>query len=175
VWLSRFLTVPHKSLCTCDAIGHVESAEEFWARGEQIARERNLEYYGNCELLNLTILPSLIATRPLTCVLYVDREIISSMMASQRAGQGIPAEMWNALGEYRLRHRAHFDAIIPYDLLGDASTMKALWELVLPGVAWNQARWEAFSRKRITCKKPTLSVDHFDRLKAFLGREAEPV
>jgi hypothetical protein len=32
-------------------------------------------------------------------------------------------------------------------------TMKALWELVLPGVAWNQARFEAFSRKKITLRE----------------------
>jgi hypothetical protein len=96
-------------------------------------------------------------------------------MASRRAGQVIPAEMWNALGEYRLRHRAHFDAIVPYDLLGDASVMEALWELVLPGVPWNQARFEAFSRNKITCEKPTLTMDRFEKLKAFLGREVEPV
>jgi hypothetical protein len=136
VWLSRFLTVPRKSLCTCDAIGHVESAEELWARGEQIARERNLEYYRS---------------------------------------QVIPAEMWNALGEYRQRHRVHFDAIVPYNLLGDALAMKGLWKLALPGVAWNQARFEAFSRKKITCEKPTLTLDRFEKLAAFLGREVERV
>jgi hypothetical protein len=53
--------------------------------------------------------------------------------------------------------------------------MKVLWKLILPGVPWNPARFEAFSRKKITCKKPTLYVDHFDRLKAFLGREVERV
>jgi hypothetical protein len=145
------------------------------ARGEQLARERNLEYYGNCELLNLTIPPSLPAARPLTRTIYIDREIVSSIMGSQRAGQMIPSEMWNALAEYRRKYVEHFDAIIPYDLLDDALTMEALWELLLPGVPWNQARFEAFSRKKITCEKPTLTLDRFEKLKAFLCREVERV
>ena len=84
--------------------------------------------------------------------------------------------MWQGLEKLRIRYAEHFDAEISFraDLSGE-SAMRVVWSKALPGVAWNQARWEAFRRKRIVCDRAKIAAADMGGLVRFLVTELEPI
>ena len=129
---------------------------------------------GNAELLNLPLLDSLLAARPLTRVLYIKRNLADSKRAAQAAGQEIPDWLWEALTRYRLKAEEHFDAVIPYAQLDDSRAMQAVFQTLFgETISWNERRFEAFRCHAITCPKTSLSPQRHERLIGFLEREVE--
>jgi hypothetical protein len=66
LWLSRFFSVPHHSICLNGGLSRVTNAEDFWAMADDLCRAAGVDYFGNAEELNLVLLPALLARRPLT-------------------------------------------------------------------------------------------------------------
>ena len=173
-WMSRFLSVPKHSHCFCGLVSQAGSVEGFWHQAETFAARCGLEAVGNAELLNLPLLQALLAARPLTKVLYVERGLPNSKRAAQAAGQEIPDWLWEALTRYRLKAEEHFDVVIPYVQLDDSRTIQAAFQtLFSDSIPWNQKRFQAFRRYPITCPKHILSPQHHERLIGFLEREVE--
>lgn len=173
-WLSRFLSIPGYSHCFCDLCSDVASAEEFWEKAEQFAALQGYEYIGCSELLTLPLFASLMAARPLSKAIYIDRRLTESKRAAQAAGQEIQPWLWEALTRYRLKAEEHFDSVIPYVQLDDSRTMQTAFQTLFgETIPWNQKRFEAFRRRPITCPKNTLSPQRHERLVGFLQREVE--
>jgi hypothetical protein len=174
-WLSRFLTVLHQSVCLCDGLCRATSAQSFWEMAEAVCQERGVRIFGNSEILNLPLLPSLLAARPMTKVVWIHRPMLDSIKAAEAAGYHIPVQIWQAMAAHLTEYLEHVDWIVPFDLLDHESTMRMLWEKVLPGLEWNQRRWQAFTRKRIVCNPAlTINIDS-TRLARFLEAEIEPI
>ena len=175
LWLSRLFTVPHHSACISNGFGQIPGLELFWAAGENMCKDMDLEFFGNAATMNLILLPALLARRPLTKVLWVERELRDSMRSAQRAGFHLDIQLWQRLGQFRIRYAEHFDAQISFGDLGDESAMSAIWTEVLPGVPWNSKRWEAYRRKRIVCDRSKTAATDLCRLEQLLRDEAEEI
>src|SRR6266404_9125802 len=93
-WLGRFLSVPHQSICLCDGLARATNAESFWTIAEAVCRERGVGIFGNSEILNLPLLPSLLAARPMTKVVFIHRPMMDSIKAAEAVGYHIPIQIW---------------------------------------------------------------------------------
>jgi hypothetical protein len=169
-WLSRFFSVPRISTCLCNGFGQVPSIDLFWAAGEGLG----VEFFGNSATMNLMLLPSLLARRPLTKTIWVDRGLDDAMRSAERAGFHLDVEMWAGLEQLRVRYAEHFDAEISFSDLSNESSMRGIWAEALPGAPWNQARWEAYKRKRIVCDRAKTAGTDMGGLARLLNAELEP-
>jgi hypothetical protein len=175
-WVSRFLTVPHRSICLCDGLSRATSAEDFWRMAEDLCtRSPGVEYFGNAEWLNLQLMEALLAFRPMTRVIWIKRKMEDSLRAAVAAGYRIDPRLWRGMGVYVERHIGLVDWFIPFEKLNDQATMEELWQKVLPTVGWNQRRWEAFAGKRIVCTPARIINTDSSRLARFLKAELEPI
>jgi hypothetical protein len=156
LWLSRFLTVPHQSVCLCDGLARATSAEAFWTMAEELCEERGVRIFGNSEILNLPLLQALLAARPMTKVVWIHRPIEDSIRAAEAAGYRIPTKIWEVFAAHLRKYLQYVDWIERYELLDDEATMRRLWGLILPGVPWNHRRWHAFTKRRIVCDRSKL-------------------
>ena len=86
LWLSRFFSVPRQSICLCDGLARATNAEDFWIMAEELCEPMGVEYFGNSEILNLPLLPALLAARPMTKVVWIHRPIEDSIWAAEAAG-----------------------------------------------------------------------------------------
>jgi hypothetical protein len=100
LWLSRFFTVPHQSVCLCDGSLRATGAESFWQVAEDLCQERGVRIFGNSEILNLPLLPSLLAARPMTRVVWIHRPMIDSINAAEAVGYNIPVRIWQAMAAH---------------------------------------------------------------------------
>jgi hypothetical protein len=174
-WLSQFLTVPHRSVCLCDGFEQMAGIEGFWATGEEVCKDKGVEFFGNAATMNLVLLPALLARRPLTKVIWVERRLGDSIRSAEASGFHLGIRSWQGLGQLRIRYTEHFDAEINFNDLSDESAIRAIWAEVLPTVPWNQERWHAFRRKRIVCNRPKLPGQDYSRLERLLRDEAEEI
>jgi hypothetical protein len=151
--MSRFLTVPG-SVCTHEACEFAASAEEFWANAANFCSDLKADVYGNSDSANLFVLPALLADRPLTRVLWIDRppgEVLSSMAANH-----IPHDLPSMQMMIRLReiYAECFDAVVPYHQLSNMTLCRYVWETVLPPeIPFSVARWQEFTNRRIAYGK----------------------
>jgi hypothetical protein len=79
LWLSRFFSAPHCSICLCDGLARATNAESFWEMAEAVCQERRVRIFGNSEILNLPLLQALLAVRPMTKVVFIHRPMMDSI------------------------------------------------------------------------------------------------
>jgi hypothetical protein len=175
LWLSRFFSVPHQSVRLCDGSFRATNAESFWQMAEELCQERGARIFGNAEILNLPLLPSLLAARPMTKVVFIHRPMLDSIKAAEAVGHHIPIQIWRAFAAHLTMYLEHVDWIVPFRLLDDESTMRMLWEKVRPGLEWNQRRWRAFVGTRIVCERSKVPDRSYEALEQFLGAKVEPI
>lgn len=140
---------------------------------EELSWAKAIAYFGNAEALNLVLLPSLLAARPLTKVVWIDRSLSESIKSAADCGLRYEPRFWQGVLELRDRYVQHFDLVLPFKELAEEDGIRALWQTVLPGVPFNRRRWEAFARKRIVCDREKARTRDFNWFEQFLHTEAE--
>lgn len=172
MWLSKFLTVEGISVCNHEATEFAGSAEEFWANAEKEAAD--CEYYGNSDAANIFVLPSLLAERPLTQVVWIERDMIEVARSMKNIGMPINELGLNNLMTMRQVHQKHFDLIIGYEALHSGDVCKMVWDLCLPKVPFDWARWGAFQHQNIGYSKTNpWTHKNTDKLLGWAQREID--
>ena len=147
MWLSAFLTVPGYSIVTHEACEFSGSAYEFWANAELYACSSAV--YGNSDSANVYVLPSLLAERPMTRVLWVPRPIVEVAISMKNARMPHDEKSLRHLVDLREKHKEYFDLIVDFHDLERADMCKVVWEFCLPGVPFDYGRWGKYNLKRI--------------------------
>lgn len=147
MWLSHFLTVPGKSVCTHEATENAGSAKEFWDNAERFAGG-HLDY-GNSDSANIFVLPALLAERPLTRVVWIERPIVEVCQSMKRANLPFDEASARTLMKLRDQYKEHFDMVLHFQDLYRMDTCWALWKWVLPEVEFELGRWGIFYVKNI--------------------------
>lgn len=153
-WLSKFLSVPGVSICTHEACEFAGSVEEFWNNAEY-STAAGCEFYGNSDSANIYVLRSMLAERPLTKVVWIDRPIDEVRRSMQSIGMPVIEHALENLMIMREYNESCFDMVIPYRDLHYAAVCRQLWEFCLPGVQFSYARWGLYD-----CQKLGYSKEH---------------
>jgi hypothetical protein len=153
LWFSKFLTVPGVSVCTHEATEFASSPAEFWDNAEHFCSDSGVEIYGNSDSANLFVLPSILAARPLTKVIWIQRPIDDVWRSMKEAG--IPCDISSSrlLETLRHQHRECFDLVVDYHSLSSRHVCEQIWNLVLPSIPFDLARWIEYADKRICYSK----------------------
>lgn len=147
LWLSQFLTIPGYSLCNHEATENSASAEEFWARAQVC--EAGTKVYGNSDSANIFVLPSLLALRPLTTVIWISRPVMDVLRSMKNAGIPCSQNVMEIMLALRDKHWECFDAVFDYDALCYHEVCEMVWELCLPGLPFDYERWQEYNKMRI--------------------------
>jgi hypothetical protein len=149
LWLSRFLSVPGVSTCTHEATEFAASSQEFWANAEEHCQKTGAEIYGNSDSANIFVLPSMLAQRPLSRTVWIARPIVEVCASMKAAGLEFTEQAARTLMRLRDEYRVHLDLTVDFHALNSMATCKALWEFVLPGVAFDAGRWGLYADRKI--------------------------
>lgn len=149
LWFSRFLTVPEQSVVTHEALEFAASAQEFWVNARNFSADAGVEVYGNSDSANLFVLPALLAERPLTRVIWIERPM-EEVMASMRV-HNIPHDLKSVSMMKRLRdlYWECFDYCANFRDLGQMSVAREIWQACMPSVPFDMGRWVDYSNRRI--------------------------
>ena len=149
LWLSHFLSLPRVSHCTHEATEFAGSPQEFWRNAERLSERFHTPIYGNSDSANIFVLPSLLAERPLTRTVWIARPIVEVCASRKAAGLEFTEHAARTLMGLRDEHGVHLDLTIDFHALNSMETCKALWEFVLPGVAFDVGRWGQYADRKI--------------------------
>ena len=147
MWLSRFLTLDGISYCTHEATEFAGSQEEFWSNAEKYAQQ--CDYYGNADSANIFVLPSILAERPMTKVVWVDRPMTEVLHSMKIANMPMCNEAARSLMEQMTRHYEMFDLVVSFQHLEMEGGSRLIWDLCLPGIPFDSIRWNWFKNQRI--------------------------
>lgn len=151
MWLSSFLSVPGVSFCTHEATEFASSAEEFWDNAETYCH--GIDIYGNSDSANLYGLRSMLALRPMTKVVWINRPMCE--VRESMANIGMPMNDSTVWHITKLRDLCweYFDLRIDFDGLVHACECRRIWEFCLPDVPFDYGRWGAYTHKKICYSK----------------------
>jgi hypothetical protein len=155
MWLSKFLTVEGISLCMHEGTEHAGSAEEFWSNANHFAL--GCHYYGNSDSANIFVLQALLAERPMTKVIWIERPMSEVMESMKRARMAFHEQCARTLIEMRDANYALIDFVFKFEHLEHLEACKAIWEICLPGLPFDYARWGIYNVQRIcyTAENPS--------------------
>jgi hypothetical protein len=172
MWLSKFLTIPGISVCTHEATEFAADPEEFWANGEQFCEKCSI--YGNSDSANIFCLASMLAARPLTRVVWIERHIVDVAESCRVAKISFTEESGRTLLAMRDLHRDYFDLVIKYEDLQSAEVCRTLWEFCLPKIAFDYGRWALFESKKLcyTAQNPP-PVKSFEKYLKWVHRDLD--
>jgi hypothetical protein len=170
MWLSMFLSLPELSVCTHEATEFAGDPEEFWANGEQFCGGTDI--YGNSDSANIFCLASMLAARPLTRVVWIERNIVEVARSCQAAKIPFTEDSLRTLLAMRDLHKDYFDVVINYEDLRYAETCRALWDFVLPGIPFDYGRWGLFDAQKLcyTAENPS-PQKRYDKYLKWAERE----
>lgn len=171
MWLSQFLTMEGVSVCTHEATEYAGSVEEFWNNAETYAE--GLEIYGNSDSANIFVLPALLAERPLTRVVWIERNIVDVARSMKNIGMEFNEIGLRNLMTMRELYRKHFDLVIEYEALRQGDVCAVLWEFCLPRFPFDWARWGAFQHRKIGYSKKNLPQKSAEKFLRWAQREID--
>lgn len=147
MWLSQFLTIPGISVCTHEATEFAANAEEFWGNAELFTK--GAEIYGNSDSANLYGLRSMLALRPMTKVIWINRPM--NEVRESMAKIGMPMNPSTIFHITKLRDLCweYMDDVINFDCLVNAYECRRIWEQCLPGVPFDYGRWGIYNNRNI--------------------------
>lgn len=137
LWLANFLSVPGVSICEHEATQWANSSQAFWDRADLA----NTPYYGNSDSAAILVLPALLAARPLTKVVWVERPLPEVAVSMIRAGFPFTQAGMELLCSHKNKYQDLFDLEIDFYRLGQLEVITTLWGLVLPEVPFDYGRW----------------------------------
>jgi hypothetical protein len=137
LWLSQFLTIPGFCRCEHEASQFAASSDEFWNRADCFQEP----IYGNSDSAQLFVLPALLARRPLTKVIWVDRPMCQVEASLRAAGFPWSKEEGKLLALHRKKYQDMFDVVVSYDRLGKLEVMLSLWNFLFGCAMFDYGRW----------------------------------
>jgi hypothetical protein len=177
LWLSRFFSLARVCACSHEATEYAASSGEFWENAELYSQHLDCPIYGNSDSAQIFILPALLACKPTTKVIWIDRpmpEVIASMVRSKLSNT---VEKWvKNVVAYRTSYQDLFDSVIPYEDLNRVETIRALWtELLGPEVPFVEEWWQRMKDQRIAYSIPDNPppTRNNERFSQFLMHEME--
>lgn len=171
-WLSQFLSMAGVSACSHEATEFAGSVAEFWSNGEKYAA--GCDFYGNSDSANIYVLRALLADRPLTRVVWVDRPIEEVKISMANMGMPVTDHALGNLVEMRMLNQDCFDLVIQYRHLQFAQVCRELWEFCLPGVEFDYGRWGIFHNRRLGYSKDNpMPVKDFRKFMPWVRRELD--
>lgn len=147
LWLSKFFSIPQISLCHHEGLEFAASSDEFWKNASYDSIQHGVGVYGNSDPSNIAVLPAVLASRPLTKVVWIERPLAQVRQSMLNAGFPFEDEVAQVLERYRDMYQELFDLVIPYQSLSEMTTMRTLWHLVLPGVPFDYGYWGKLAAK----------------------------
>jgi hypothetical protein len=145
LWLANFLSVPGVCVCDHEATQWAASSHEFWEKAERCPEP----VYGNSDSANILVLPALLAARPLTKVVWIDRKIEDAAKSMRAAGFVCTKEGMDLLDMHRRRYRDLFDLLVPYEELGRLEIIKHIWRFLLGNSHFDFGRWGILESTKI--------------------------
>jgi hypothetical protein len=134
--LSSILSMPKVCHCELGAVAQVGSAREFWERASAVTLANQCRVYGDCDPAVILMLPSLLAQRPLTKVVWIDVSVAEARASLRKRGcPTMRAEVAAWLLKVARRYEDLFDLVIDGNRLWEPEVGAELWELCLPGVS----------------------------------------
>jgi hypothetical protein len=130
-----------------EATEFASNAQEFWSNADCYSCGR--EFYGNSDSANILVLPSLLAERPLTRVVWIERPITEVRQSLIRAKIPFCGAWDRVLTDKRDRYAEYFDLIMDYRDLETMDGCRKLWEFCLPGAQFDYGRWGQYHPKKI--------------------------
>jgi hypothetical protein len=137
LWLANFFSVPSVSFCEHEATQWAGSSEDFWARADTCPAP----VYGNSDSANILVLPALLARRPLTKVVWIERPMSQVALSMRKAGFPFTQAGAEMLSAHKERYRNLFDLELDFRELGRFEIISALWNFLLPGQPFDCGRW----------------------------------
>jgi hypothetical protein len=172
MWLSKFLSVEGRSVCTHEATEFSGSAEEFWFNADIYGSGADI--YGNSDSANIYVLPSLLSERPLTRVVWIERaleEVARSMKAINMPFNQSGLDNLKMMHE---RNAGYFDLVVNFDVLKHPQICRMIWSFCLPGVPWDLERWKSFDQLKICYdKEHPMPEKNFDKFLAWVQRDID--
>jgi hypothetical protein len=151
---------------------HAASAQEFWDNAEQ----NNEPVYGNSDSANIFVLSALLAARPLTKVVWIDRPIKDCVISMSKAGFPHSNESVELLVNLRLKCESLFDLKIDFSDLGCLQVITQLWRFLLgQEVPFDYGRWGVLEATRMAynfneyLERPR----DLEKFLAFISQEGE--
>lgn len=152
MWLSKFLSVSGQSFCSHEACEFAGSAKEFWENAD-IFRPSEDQHYGNSDSANIFVLPALLAERPMTRVVFINRHIVEVCKSMKAIGYPVDEKAAQLMLTLRDCYHEYFDLVINYHDLGREDIEQYLWEFVLPDVPFDRLRFRKYNLKKIGYSK----------------------
>src|SRR5215475_1888932 len=145
-WLANFFSIGGLCKCEHEALQYSSSSQEFWERAEQTCQE---PIYGNSDSAAIFVLPALLARRPLTKVVWVDRPMPEVERSLHAAGFPFNKEAAALLQAYRDKHRDLFDLVVSFEKLGSLAVIQTLWRFLLGEALFDYGRWGLLERTKL--------------------------
>ncbi|SRR6266481_207972 len=150
LWLSKFLTRSGACFCAHEATEFAASSTEFWANADKVRAETGWPIFGNSDSANIFVLPALLAARPMTKVLWIERPITEVKRSMIRAGFELADSTAEKLVYLRGRYQELFDYVITYKNLADLDYCRWLWDYLLGAHAsFEYGWWQSMDQTRI--------------------------
>ena len=174
MWLSHFLTIPGESFCGHEGTEYAGSAEEFWDNAEQCCKQTGAEIYGNSDSASIFVLPALLAARPLTRVVWIERPIVEVAKSMKAIGMPFDEKALRNLMYLRSKYAEHMDMVVGFDQLQSGLVCKQVWEFCLPGLPFDWGRWQKFNDQKIGySKEHPMPPKNFQKFLAWVKRELD--
>jgi len=174
MWLSKFLSVPGISVCTHEACEFAGSAGEFWDNAERYAPGDLI--YGNSDSANVYVLPALLAERPMTKVLWIERDLKKVAQSMRAAGMPFEDKALLNLEMMRELHQDHIDMSVDFDNLIYGNVCHFVWEFCLPGVPWDWGRWGLYADQKICYSREHPTPEkQFHKFLGWVQRELDEI
>jgi hypothetical protein len=159
LWLSHYLGIPGKSVVTHEACEFAGSAKEFWSNAD--ALRPPLCHYGNSDSANIFVLPALLAERPMTKVIWINRNIVDVVKSMKKVGVPMEEKAANLMICLRNRYCAYFDLTVNFDDLGLEHIIRMIWEFLMPDIPFDPLRYRRYNAQNICYSKdnPMLKKD----------------
>src|SRR5689334_6685741 len=129
LWFSHFFSFHPQIWCVHDASEFASSSEHYWGLLE--ARYAlGAESVGAADTAAILVLPALLAARPMTKVVWIERPLDQVATSMHQAGFTFTHEGAQFLRHHKERYRPLFDLEIAFHDLNHLSTILDLWDFL---------------------------------------------
>jgi hypothetical protein len=170
--MSKFLTRPGICLCGHEATEYASSSAEFWHNADTVRAETGWPIFGNSDSANIYVLPALLAARPMTKVIWIERPMIEVKRSMERAGFDFPDSTAKTLIFLRDRYQDLIDFVVSYQDLAAVGYCRALWDYLL-GCPFDYAWWNSMAGTRFAYDVSTLPPKDTAKFLSFIMNEME--
>jgi hypothetical protein len=167
------LTRPGFAFCAHEATEYASSSAEFWDNADKVKAETGWPIFGNSDSANIYVLPALLAARPMTRVLWVERPIEEVKRSMRKAGFEFPDSTAKTLLFLRHRYQDLIDFVIDYQNLEAVGYVRALWDYLLGGCPFDYAWWGSMANTRLAYDVSTIPPKDTAKFLSFIMNEME--